>query len=114
MKANVTKKFEYNGMFIKSEPIESPIPVEILGVLSPVDPGMLYVKEESGLCREVPTIVLDNFPNVDFGNMLTDEQINERKLCGILFAPAKNGRKLIPLNSCKIKEKQSEKLSVTK
>ena len=92
----------YDGMFCRTTMLNQPEEVEIVGVLFPVDPGMVAITRNGNLV-EVPTFALENEPKIDFGAMLTEEQKAERERFGGLIGAGLcvRNRTLLPIEQCK-------------
>lgn len=102
MKTTRIKNFEYDGMFFTSEKCD-PVPVEILGVMLPSDPGVVRIKE-GDKTYGCPTFALESCPNIDWAKLLTPEQIASREACGMLFGNGTNKkRQLMPLADVPLK-----------
>lgn len=104
MLTKLMSETNYNGMFFQTTELAKPEEVEIIGVMFPVDPGMVAITRRGNLI-EVPTYALEKHPNINFGAMLTEEQKAEREEMGGLIGAGlcvKN-RTLLPLEQCKFK-----------
>ena len=103
MKTNLCKTYDYDGIFtknVKDIPISERKSVRILGVLKPVDPGMVLI-DDGEKEIEVASFALEICPKIDYGQLLTDEQKDLRKKIGILIGCGITGnRTLVPLNEC--------------
>jgi len=104
MKTKLLKSFTYNGIFISSQLLATPREVEVLGVMVPPDPGFITILDE-GKQVQVPTLVLENAPKIDWNMLITKEQERIRDN-GLGFLVSNGGFKqsLLPLSECPIKE----------
>lgn len=100
MKTLMHSRFKYGGFGIQVQPRKKPIEVEIVGVMAPPDPGFVTIHDGKEQ-YEVPTLVLKESPRIEWGKMLSDQQIKNREACGMLFGTGTDEeRKLIPLAEC--------------
>lgn len=83
--------------------------VEVIGVMAPVDPGFVVIVFENSEQKQVPTLVLEDCPPIDFGAMLTAKQLAIRESLGALIS---NGtgepQHLIPLKECPLMKYQPD------
>ena len=108
MKTKLVKSFVYNGLSIDLKPLSENEhrEVTILGVPLPCDPGIVLI-QDGETQRQVPVLVLADCPKIDFGQLLTPQQIRERDAIGGLLGPgvtaAPPDRPFIPLEECPLK-----------
>lgn len=100
MKTTLVKDCSYNGISCVVSRKYINIPCEILGVMVPPDPGMVYIQLESGKKKQVPVFLLKNCPDIDFEQLLTQDQIDLRRIHGFLYGNGSFPTKLKPLEEC--------------
>jgi hypothetical protein len=101
MKATVIRKTTYNGFSWQSTACE-PYTVEVLGVpSSPVDPGVIRVRQEDGEEAIVASFALTSdefdFNRILWAAMLSEEQMQSRAALGILLPQKSLG--IIPIQN---------------
>jgi len=101
MKATLICEASYNGLgWSDKKPIDPPREVEVLGVPSPVDPGVVAIRD-GNKNRYVAAFQLEGCPPFNFGAMLNDEQIASREAVGLLFGSGVGGeRKILTVEKC--------------
>lgn len=100
----LTGSFKYNGLGITSKRLKEPVTCRLLGVMMPCDPGMVTI-EVRGKQREVPTFLVENCPKIDFGRLLSKEQIKARAALGVLVGSGIPGKRtLMDIHLCPLSE----------
>lgn len=103
MKTKRIKDFSYNGFCVQTSLLDNPIDVEIIGVQSPPDPGMVFVREGDKEYN-VPTCALECCPNIDWDALMPQEQKTLRESTGLLIGNGGFDTTLVPIDSCPIME----------
>lgn len=108
MKTKITHSFYHNKLYTRLIKKIKPREVTIMGVLVPVDPGVVTILD-NGKERQVPTCVLEDCPNINFEALMTEEQKETSGTDDFLWGSAYNvsDRTLVPLKECPMSEKQS-------
>ena len=102
MKTFLIRSFTYNGIGVSMKQLKEKLPVTILGVTKPVDPGFVTI-DNNGVTQQVPTWVLEECPDIDFEALLTPTQIEQRKKFSFLFGRGSDEPEVfVPLAECPI------------
>lgn len=89
MKTRLIREAQYDGMGWQSTVLTTPIEVEVLGIPMPVDPGVIRIRLPSGKEITTAAFALEDTPefkfsSINWGDMLSPEQIKRREKLGIL------------------------------
>jgi hypothetical protein len=96
----MTHSFKYGGFGVQRSPLDKPRKVTLLGVMLPVDPGMVRIRDGDKEC-DVPSLTLKDCPLIDYGALLTDEQKRVREALGLMYGNGVGGEQtLLPLDKC--------------